>query len=161
MKKGIYLLSLIVISLLPGNKISAQTAEKPKKLAFDAELAKKLGADKYGMKSYVLAILKTGPNDASIKGKEREDMFKGHMANMGRLAKEGKLAVAGPFGKNDKAFRGLFILNVTTVEDAKKLTDTDPVVKAGMMIVEFVPWYGSAALMQTNEIHEKIAETSF
>jgi uncharacterized protein YciI len=148
------------LAVAAGNA-AAQTAAKQEKPKFDAELAKKLGADKYGMKSYVLAILKTGPNDASITGKERSDMFKGHMANMNRLAAEGKLAVAGPFGKNDKAFRGLFILNVTTVEDAKKLTDTDPVVKAGMMIVEFVPWYGSAALMQTNEIHEKIAETSF
>lgn len=150
-----------IVIAIAGVGASGQSGDGAPKPKFDAELAKKLGADKYGMKSYVLAILKTGPNDASIKGKEREDMFKGHMANMDRLAKEGKLAVAGPFGKNDKAFRGLFILNVTTVEDAKKLTDTDPVVKAGMMIVEFVPWYGSAALMQTNEIHEKIAETSF
>ena len=131
------------------------------KPAFDAELAKKLGADKYGMKNYVLAILKTGPNDAAIKGTERADMFKGHLANINRLAAEGKLAVAGPLGKNDKQFRGLFILNVTTIEDAKKLTDTDPVVKAGIMIVEFVPWYATAALMQTNEIHDKIAEKSF
>jgi uncharacterized protein YciI len=150
-----------IVIAIAGVDAAAQSADSTPKPKFDAELAKKLGADKYGMKSYVLAILKTGPNDASIKGKEREDMFKGHMANMDRLAKEGKLAVAGPFGKNDKAFRGLFILNVTTVEDAKKLTDTDPVVKAGMMIVELVPWYGSAALMQANEIHEKIAETSF
>ena len=142
--------------------VYAQTAtpkqEKPK---FDAELAKKLGADKYGMKSYVLAILKTGPNDSAIKGKDREELFKGHMANMNRLAADGKLAVAGPFGKNDVQFRGLFILNVTTVEDAKKLTDTDPVVKAGMMVVQFVPWYGSAALMELNRIHETIAETDF
>ena len=142
--------------------VSAQNSwPKPEKPKFDAGLAKKLGADAYGMKSYVLAILKTGPNDESIKGTERADLFKGHMANIDRLAGEGKLAVAGPFGKNDKQFRGLFILNVTTVEDAKKLTDTDPVIKAGMMIVEFVPWYGSAALMQTNEIHDKIAEKSF
>lgn len=154
--------STIFAAFLTVLAVSAQNhSPKTEKPAFDAELARKLGADKYGMKSYVLAILKTGPNDASIKGKEREDMFKGHLANINRLAAEGKIAVAGPFGKNDKAFRGLFILNVTTVEEAKKLTDTDPVVKAGMMIVEFIPWYGSAALMQTNEIHEKIAETSF
>jgi hypothetical protein len=55
----------------------------------------------------------------------------------------------------------LFILNAATIEEAKKLTDTDPVIKAGMMIVELVPWYGSAALMETIKIHEKIAETSF
>ncbi len=153
-----HIISIAAIATLLGIFVNAQTAEKPRNAQFDAELAKKLGADKYGMKSYVLAILKTGPKDAEIIGKEREEMFKGHMANMSRLAAEGKLAVAGPFGKNDIQFRGLFILNVTTVEEAKKLTDTDPVVKAGMMVVEFVPWYGSAALMQTTEIHKKIAE---
>lgn len=73
------------------------------------------------MKSYVLVILKTGPNDATVKGKEREEIFAGHMANIGRLAEEGKLAVAGPFGTNEKGFRGLFILNVAGVEEAQTL----------------------------------------
>ena len=150
---------IALIFLSAGAYAQGGAAAKPlTKPVFDAELAKKLGADKYGMKSYVLAILKTGPKDKDFKGKDREELFKGHMANMNRLAAEGKLAVAGPFGKNDKDFRGLFILNVTTVEDAKKLTDTDPVVKSGMMVVEHVVWLGSAALMETNSIHERIAE---
>lgn len=156
-----HLISITVIALFTGVFAYAQTTETPKNVKFDAELAKKLGADKYGMKTYVLAILKTGPKDVEIKGKERRELFKGHMANMNRLVAEGKLAVAGPFAKNDKGFRGLFILNVTTIEEAKKLTDTDPVVKAGMMVVEHVLWHGSAALMETNSIHEKIAKEDF
>ena len=74
--------------------------------AFDPELAKRLGADERGMRSYVLCILKTGPKDAEIKGDERTKIFEGHFANIGRLADEGKLAVAGPFGKNDKGTEG-------------------------------------------------------
>ncbi len=137
----------------------AQTPEKPTKNPnFNAALAKKVGADKMGMRSYVLAILKTGPKDAEIKGKDRDELFKGHFANMGRLAGEGKLSIAGPFGKNDKTFRGLFILNVNTVEEALVLVNTDPVVKSGMMIVDLVPWYGSAALMEVNRIHKVISE---
>jgi uncharacterized protein YciI len=153
-------LFFVLVAILSfGITTFAQPSGKAAKVNFDAELAKKLGADKYGMKSYVLAILKTGPKDAEVKGKEREEMFKGHMANINRLASEGKLAVAGPFGKNDLTFRGLFILNASSVDEARKLTDTDPVIKSGMMIVELVPWYGSAALMQTNEVHNKIAES--
>src|SRR5688572_6479470 len=137
----------------------AQTPEKPTKNPnYDAALARKVGADKMGMRGYVLAILKTGPKDSEIKGKEREDMFKGHFANMNRLADEGKLSVAGPFAKNDKAFRGLFILNVKTVDEATALVNTDPVVKSGMMVVDLVPWYGSAALMEVNRIHKVISE---
>ena len=58
----------------------------------------RLGADERGMRMYVLCILKTGPKDAEIKGDQRKEVFAGHFANIGRLADEGKLAVAGPFG---------------------------------------------------------------
>ena len=137
----------------------AQSPEKPTKNPnFDAALAKKVGADKRGMRNYVLAILKTGPKDAEIKGKEREDLFKGHFANINRLSTEGKLSVAGPFGKNDKTFRGLYIFNVKTVDEALALVTTDPVIKSGVMVFDLIPWYGSAALMEVNRIHNVISE---
>jgi len=44
--------------------------------------------------------------------------------------------------------------------DAKLLAETDPAVKAGIFVVEYVPWFGSASLMATPEIHKKIAKTS-
>ena len=45
---------------------------------FDKRLAKKLGADEYGMKSYVLVILKTGETTISDK-QQRDSIFAGHM----------------------------------------------------------------------------------
>src|SRR3546814_17470548 len=77
-----------------------------------------------------------------------------------RSATEGKLSVAGPFGKNDKTFRGLYVFNVTAVEEALALVGTDPVVKSGVMVFDLLPWYGSAALMEVNRIHNNIAERS-
>ncbi len=122
---------------------------------FDAEMAKKAGADDYGMRSYVFCILKTGPRDAKIKDKkQRDEIFAGHMANIKRLAGEGKLAVAGPFG-------GIFVFAVPTVEEAQKLVETDPVIKSGMMVAELTPWYGSAAMMFVNEQHSKVQKKSF
>ena len=146
---------------LSATAASAQTATPPVNKNFDAELAKKVGADKNGMRSYVLAILKTGPKDAEIKGDERKAVFKGHFDNMNRLAKEGKLAVAGPFNDPDRKYRGLFILAVPTVEEARLLAETDPAVKSGILIVEYVPWFGSASLMLSNEFHEKVAKENF
>jgi uncharacterized protein YciI len=128
---------------------------------YDAELARKLGADDYGMKHYVFCILKTGPNEAKFRGKEHDDLFAGHMANIKRLADVGKLAVAGPFGKNDRAYRGIFIFNVTTVEEAQKLVETDPTVKAGVLVPELTPWYASASLMMTPELHKKLQKKKF
>ncbi len=123
---------------------------------FDPELAKKLGADERGMRMYVLCILKTGPKDAEIQGEERKQVFAGHFANIGKLADEGKLAVAGPFGKNDKAFRGLYIFNVATIEEAEKLVMLDPAVKAGVFVPDLTLWYGSAAMMAVHETHKRI-----
>src|ERR1700710_1729378 len=117
------------VMIISATIISFGQTGKP---AYEAELAKKLGADDRGMKMYVLCILKTGPKDAEIKGKERDDIFAGHFANIGRLASEGKLAVAGPFEKNDKSYRGLYIFNVATIADAEKLVVLDPAVKAGL-----------------------------
>ena len=157
--KCIFTIPFILVNVVLS--VSAQTTEKPTNLNFDAELAKKLGADEYGMKNYVFVILKTGPKDADFKGKERDAIFGGHMANIQRLANDGKLAVAGPFGKNDKGFRGLFIFNVATIEEAQKLVETDPAFKAGILIADMTPWYGTAALMQVNETHKKIFAKSF
>jgi uncharacterized protein YciI len=122
---------------------------------YDSLLAKSLGADDYGMKSYVLAILKTGPKVIDNKT-IRDSLFRGHMENIGRLAEMGKLIVAGPFGKNEKGFRGIFILNVKSVDEAKELTNTDPAIKAGIFEVDLLPWYGSAALPVYLETHKKI-----
>lgn len=158
MYKSIFLiLSLTVLSAA----VSAQTKDEPVNKKFDAELAKKVGADENGMRKYVLAILKTGPKDAEVQGDARKAIFKGHFDNMNRLAAEGKLAVAGPFADPEKKFRGLFILAVPTVEEARILAETDPTVKAGVLVVEYVPWYGSASLMLSNEFHEKVAKKNF
>ncbi len=133
------------------------TARAQTKAAYDSVLAKKLGGNANGMKNYVMVILTTGTAD--IKDKQITDsLFKGHMSNIGRLAKEGKLAVAGPFGKNDLGYRGIFIINSSTVEEAKALVDTDPAVKAGVLTPVYLKWFGSAALLETTEIHNKIVK---
>lgn len=52
---------------------------------YDKDLAKKLGADDYGMKSYFLVILKTGTNTTTNKELINE-YFRGHLDNINRLA---------------------------------------------------------------------------
>ena len=123
---------------------------------YDAAAAQRTGGDQNGMRSYVLVVLKTGPIKVSA-GKEREEMFAGHFANMKRLAAEGKLALAGPFDGVD-GWRGLFIFAVKDIEEAKQLTATDPVIIKGEMIAEYHKWYGSAALMEVARIHDTLSE---
>ena len=123
--------------------------------AFDAELAKKTGADEHGMRSYVLVILKTGPTRVP-DGEKRDAMFAGHFANMKRLAKAGKLALAGPFAKDPDGWRGLFVFAVKDIDEAKALTETDPVIVNGEMVADYHARYGSAAIMLIPELHEKL-----
>ena len=125
---------------------------------YDEKLAKELGGDPNGMKTYVFCLLKTGSNTTATK-EEKAKYFEGHMANINRLAKEGKLVVAGPFMKNDKNYRGIFVFNCSTVEEAQKLVETDPAVAAKIFEAELTPWYCSAALMKVSEIHDKISKT--
>ena len=158
MKNSIKLSFVLLLTAFSSSALFAQPTSDTK-TPYDANLAKKLGADERGMKMYVMCILKTGPKDAEIKGKERDDIFAGHFANIGKLADEGKLAIAGPFGKNDKTFRGLYIFNVPTIEEAEKLVVLDPAVKAGVFVADMTLWYGSASLMATPELHKKLSKT--
>jgi uncharacterized protein YciI len=121
---------------------------------YDADLAKSLGSDDSGMRSYVLVILKTGPNKA-VDAAERKKMFQGHFANMERLAAEKKLAFAGPLDGVDGR-RGIFILATPDIELAKSYVATDPVIVNGEMVAEYHKLFGSAALMMVNDVHNKI-----
>jgi uncharacterized protein YciI len=130
-------------------------AHDPTPAVVDPVLAKRLGADERGMRKYVLAILKTGPH-RTPDGPARDEIFREHFANIMRLANEGKLVVAGPFGdKTD--WRGMFIFAVETPEAAQQLVATDPVIKSGEMVAEYHVLYSSAALMSVNEIHKRIS----
>ena len=83
-----YLILSVLCTWILSAGVVAQTSQADPSSKYDADLAKKTGADEYGMKSYVFCILKTGPKDAEIKDKkQRDDIFAGHMANMNRLAK--------------------------------------------------------------------------
>ena len=132
-----------------------QVAPTPAPAPYDSALAQRLGADERGMRSYVLVILKTGPKRMA-EGAERDAMFKGHFANMDRLVRAGKLVLAGPFVKDPDKWRGLFLMSVKDIEEAKQLTATDPVIVNGEMVAEFHPWYGSAGAMMLPELHEKL-----
>jgi uncharacterized protein YciI len=134
----------------------AHTDAQPTNKNYDAELAKKLGADQRGMKSFVHVVLKTGPNDEKITDKaERGRLFSGHFANMSPLAKAGKLLVSGPF-VDGKPMRGLLIFNVATLEEAESLIKTDPTVEAGIFVYEMTKLYGPAGLVGLSTIQDKL-----
>lgn len=125
---------------------------------FDSTLAASLGADEYGMHSYVMAFLKAGPNRDQDSA-AADSIMAGHLDNIMRMADEGKLVVAGPF-MDDTELKGIYIFNVATIEEAKALTETDPAIQSGRLIMELHPWYGSAALQVVNNLHQRVEKKS-
>ncbi|MES3012915.1 MAG: YciI family protein [Pseudomonadota bacterium] len=154
MRKTVLAAAALWLTLCAGACRAQQPSEAPKP-AYDPALARAVGADERGMRSYVLVVLKTGPNRVP-PGPERDEMFKGHFANMKRLSTEGKLVLAGPFDGVD-GWRGLFIFAATEIDEAKQFVATDPVVIKGEMVPEFHKYYGTAALMLVRDLSEKVA----
>jgi uncharacterized protein len=130
------------------------TATAEAQPGYDAALAARLKADDNGMRTYVMALLKAGPN-RNRPGDEAQRLQAAHRANINRLASEGKIVLAGPF-EDDGPLRGIYIFDVPTIAEAEALTRTDPAIQAGQLVMELHPWYGSAGLMMVNEVHAKI-----
>ena len=144
---------LFITALLFMQNVNGQTT-------YDSVLAKKLQADDYGMKTYVFAILKKG--SANITDKHQLDsIFRGHMANIQRLAAEGKLVVAGPMGDNDKNYEGIFVFNTSSVDEARQWLNTDPAIQAKDLDAELYAWYCTAALQEIPELHKQVQKKSF
>jgi len=154
MKKVVHFLTLTVFIAAICLDAKAQKTV----VQYDSILAKKLNADEYGMKKYIMVLLKMG-SATNVEKAKSDSLFAGHMTNINRLAAEGKLVVAGPFFKNDK-YRGLFIFNGSSIEEGRKLVETDPAIKANLLEPEIFLWYGSAALGETLDIHKRIEKKS-
>ncbi|NCC46769.1 MAG: hypothetical protein EOM16_07015 [Bacteroidia bacterium] len=157
-----YLITLTFLMVLT-SACNQSPTDKKKTLSsqkYDQELAQKYGADEYGMKSYIFVILKTGPDTTSTK-EQLNQLFRGHMDNIKNLSEQGKLVVAGPMtDKNEKNYRGIFILNTNDMEEAHKMLMQDPAIAKGVFEAELYPWYGSAALPAYMDVHEKIARNN-
>ena len=91
------------------------------------------------MKRYWLVLLKKGPNrnQDSISA---EKIQAAHMANINRLAKEGKLVMAGPIGVEDD-LRGIFLMNCTDSTEVENFVKTDSAVITGRLIMKYYPWW--------------------
>ena len=122
---------------------------------YDKALADSLGADEYGMKSYIFVILKTG--SAKLDDKQKVGtLFRGHLENINRLVEQKKLIVAGPFGKNERGYRGLFIFDSKDKAEVEAMLSTDPAIKEKLLEAELFDWYGSAALSTYLEASKRV-----
>ena len=148
---------LFVLGLLSCANAQEQAGKVTAKV--DAALVRELKADEHGMKTYVMAFLKAGPN-RNQDSVTAARLQRAHLKNIQRMTNEGKLVIAGPF-LDGTELKGIYVFNVESVEEAKALTESDPAIEAGRLVMELHLWYGSAALEKVNEIHTRIQSKTF
>lgn len=121
-----YFLLFILVSFIATTGFSQEKKEK-----YDP-------MKEYEMKTYYFGFLKSGTKRDQSK-EEVAKIQQAHLEHLKKLADAGQLVIAGPFLDNSE-FRGVLIFNVETIEEAKKLANNDPAVKAGRLIVDIKPW---------------------
>jgi uncharacterized protein len=94
---------------------------------------------KYEMKQYWLVFLLRGTNRGQDSA-TAASIQAGHMANIDRLHREGKIVMAGPMGHN-KDLRGIFIMDAKDSTEAASLVNTDPAIISGRLRFELHPWW--------------------
>jgi uncharacterized protein YciI len=97
---------------------------------------------KFESDQYQLVLLRSAAGAKELSKEDHAELFKGHIGHFKKMAVEGKMAVAGPFGdQDDKTLEGLCLYRVGTVSEARTLAEQDPAVKAGQLKVEVMTWY--------------------
>jgi uncharacterized protein len=130
--------AILFFSLLPLLVMAQAGAQKD---STKKQTVKEFKAGEYTMKQYYFVMLTRGARRGEITDTAIINKIQaGHMENIGRLAKLGKIIVAGPFG-DDGNWRGIFIFNCDTKEEVEALVKSDPAVAAGRLDYEIHPWW--------------------
>lgn len=109
---------------------------------------------------YIYVTLKTGPS-TNTDPAFRKQVFEGHMSNMKVLADARQLVIAGPFSKpTDTTWRGLFILDVPTIDAARALVDTDPGITSGIFIADYTPIRGSTSFRRVLDLEREMTQNA-
>lgn len=107
-------------------------------------------------KKYMFVSLNSKHHNEQLSQEALAKLMEGHLANIQRLAKEGKLIVAGPFDGGG----GLFILNTGSIQEAKEWLGTDPGIQAQRWDVEVLPYQPRVgSICSVNENVEMVTYT--
>jgi uncharacterized protein YciI len=93
------------------------------------------------MQQYFIAFLKSGPIRSQTE-EEASLLQKEHLAHLSKMYELGYADISGPFGDNGD-IRGITIYNVPTLKMADSLANSDPMVKAGRLVIEMHPWWAA------------------
>jgi uncharacterized protein YciI len=88
---------------------------------------------------FVFVFLNKKADKLELPEEEVKVIMDGHMANINRLAKEGKLLAAGPFDGGG----GIFVFKSRSIDEVNEWLATDPGIKAKRWDIEAFPYLPS------------------
>lgn len=109
----------------------------------DAQAWKDVAQNFLGMTIRYVFLLRKGPTWSPDETPEIAALQEAHLANMRRLADEGKLVINGPlldsFATSGE-IRGIGALKAASLAEAQELLSTDPMVRVGRLVFELHAW---------------------
>jgi uncharacterized protein YciI len=107
-----------------------------------------------GMAFYYLVLLRRGPRWTAEATDETRALSEGHMANIERLAREGRLVLAGPVLDAGRPgdLAGIFVFDVRSLAEVRALLASDPAIEAGRFDVEIRAWMAGAGIRTAHEL---------
>ena len=137
MRSILFILTVASIVISCSNDQPSPTVSATEAVKYDVNKDSTVSAGE--MKRYWLVLLQRGPNrnQDSISAARIQAA---HMANINRLAKEGKLVMAGPIGVEDD-LRGIFLMNCTDSSEVESFVKTDSAVVTGRLVMKYYPWW--------------------
>ena len=91
---------------------------------------------------YELVLMRRGHRDPGLDEQTADLLQRQHLGHLETMKAAGYLEVAGPFrDQPDDNWRGLCVYRVGSLDEARRLAEEDPAVRAGQLIVDVMSWY--------------------
>jgi uncharacterized protein YciI len=108
---------------------------------------------------YTLVLLRRAPNAPEMSDADLDALQAEHLAYRAGLRRDGVLVANGPLGEqSDISMRGLSIF-ACSLDEARRLSDGDPSVKAGRLAYDLMEWWVAAGTLAFPEAEGQVGET--
>jgi hypothetical protein len=108
---------------------------------------------------YTLVLLRRAPNAPEMSDADLDALQAEHLAYRAGLRRDGVLVANGPLGEqSDISMRGLSIF-ACSLDEARRLSDGDPSVKAGRLAYDLMEWWVAAGTLAFPEAEGPVGET--
>jgi uncharacterized protein len=100
------------------------------------------------LEAFELVFLRRPASAPDYPEAELDRIQREHLAYHARLRESGQVVTNGPVvGPPDPSLRGLTFYRTGSLEEARRLAEDDPAVRAGRLAVEIMTWYCPPATM--------------